>query len=228
MARDVVLNAEPRSETGTGAARHLRRNDRIPAVIYGSGRDTEPLTIARIDLENVMSDIRGETTIIELKVGSKKSVQTLIREVQRHPTRLNVIHVDFLEIHAGEKITVGASIRLVGSPEGVRNQGGILDQIMRELQIRVLPKDLPEHIEVDVTELTVGRSIHVRDLSIPNAEILHDADDTVATVVAPRVEAEPVAVAEETEEGAEEPELIRKPKAEGEEEAEDETSAAKG
>ncbi len=228
MARDVVLNAEPRSERGTGAARHLRRNDRIPAVIYGSGRDTEPLTIARIDLENVMSDIRGETTIIELKVGSKKSVQTLIREVQRHPTRLNVIHVDFLEIHAGEKITVGASIRLVGSPEGVRNQGGILDQIMRELQIRVLPKDLPEHIEVDVTELTVGRSIHVRDLSIPNAEILHDADDTVATIVAPRVEAEPVAVAEEAEEGAEEPELIRKPKAEGEEEAEEETSAAEG
>ena len=228
MAQDVVLNAEPRSERGTGAARHLRRNDRIPAVIYGSGRDAEPLTIARTDLENVMSDIRGETTIIELKVGGKKSVQTLIREVQRHPTRLNVIHVDFLEIHAGKKITVGAPIRLVGSPDGVRNQGGILDQIMRELQIRVLPKDLPEHIDVDVTELTVGHSIHVRDLSIPNAEILHDADDTVATVVAPRVEAEPVAVAEEATEEAEEPELIRKPKAEGEEEAEDETSTAEG
>ena len=219
MVQTNVLNAEKRNETGKGIARALRRGDEIPAVIYGHGRAPEALRVSRAELEKVLA-VTGASTVIELKLGGKK-LKTLIREVQRHPTRLDVLHVDFLEIHAGEKLTVRAPIKLVGSPEGVRSQGGVLDQVLRDVEIRVLPSNLPEFIELDVTSLTVGHSLHVSDIKVPDAEILDDPDSTVCTVVPPRVEVEPVVVIEEEEEEALEPELIRKPRAEEEaEEAE--------
>jgi len=211
MAQSLTLTAQSRGETGKGAARRLRREGHVPAVIYGTGRDPEALLVARPDLEKVLSEVGG-STVVELKIGKKK-LQTLVREVQRHPTRLDVIHIDFLEIHAGEKFTVRSPIHLVGSPIGVRTQGGVLDQILRDLEIRVLPKDLPEYIEVDVNELHVGQSLHVRDIVVPNADVLEEPDATVCTVIAPRVEVE-VPVAVEEEEELEEPELIRKPKGE--------------
>lgn len=215
MAESLTLNAERRSTTGKGAAREMRRNGNVPAVVYGHGQEAEPLTIAQAECERVLAGVGG-TTVIELKVGSKK-LRALIREVQRHPTRRDVLHIDFLEIHAGEMLTVSTPIRLVGSPEGVRSQGGVLDQILRELEIKVLPKNLPEFVEVDVTELTVGHSVHVRDIEVPDAEVLDDPDSTVCTVVPPRVEVAEVEEAEELEEEMAEPELIRKAK---EEEAE--------
>ncbi len=214
MAESLKLKVEKRPGVGTGSARQLRRAGQIPAVIYGHGREPENLSLPKADFDKVLAGIAG-SAVIELKLGSKK-MRALIREVQRHPTRLDVLHVDFLEVHAGEKLTVNTPIHLVGSPEGVRNQGGVLDQIMRELEIRVLPKDLPGFIEVDVTNLTVGHSVHVRDIQVPNAEILDDPDATVCTVVPPRVEIEPIPVPEEEEEELLEPELIRKPKTEEE------------
>jgi large subunit ribosomal protein L25 len=185
------------------------------------------LTISKTDFDKALASVSG-TSIIKIKIGSKTS-RALIQEIQRHPTRSQILHVDFIEVHKGEKLTVRPPIRLVGSPEGVRNQGGVLDQILRELEMRVLPKDLPDHIEVDVTELTVGDSIHVRDVVVPDAEVLADGDATICTVVAPRVEveAEAEAVVEEEEEGVE-PELIRKPKEEEGGEAEDSGSQGEG
>ncbi|MFQ5703977.1 MAG: 50S ribosomal protein L25 [Gemmatimonadales bacterium] len=217
MTDTITLTAEPRTTSGKGPARRLRREDKIPAVIYGHGRNPEPLVVSRLDFEKVLVAAGGQTAVIQLKIGGKQ-VRTLIREIQRHPTRLKVTHVDFLEIHAGEKLTVRIPISLEGSPEGVRNQGGILDQILRELEIRVLPKDIPQEVTVDVTGLSVGNSIHVRDLVVENAEVLENPDRTVCTVVPPKVEAEPTVVVEEELEEEAEPELIRKPKAEGEEE----------
>lgn len=214
MAESLKLKVEKRAGVGTGNARELRRAGQIPAIIYGHGREPENLSIPKADFDKVLAGIAG-SAVIELKLGSKK-MRALIREVQRHPTRLDVLHVDFLEVHAGEKLTVNTPIHLVGSPEGVRNQGGVLDQIMRELEIRVLPKDLPEFVDVDVTDLTVGHSVHIRDIQVPNAEILDDPDATVCTVVPPRVEIQPIPVPEEEEEELLEPELIRKPKAEEE------------
>jgi large subunit ribosomal protein L25 len=229
MAESMKLKVEKRPGVGTGNARQLRREGQIPAVVYGHGRESECLSIPKADFDKVLSGIGG-SAVIELKLGTKK-IRALIREVQRHPTRLDVLHVDFLEVHAGEKLTVNTPIHLIGSPEGVRNQGGVLDQIMRELEIRVLPKDLPGFIEVDVTDLTVGHSVHVSDIQVPNAEILDDPEATVCTVVPPRVEVEPVPVPEEEEEELLEPELIRKPKAEDEgeqiESGEDESTGKK-
>jgi len=215
MTQSVTLKVEPRTAVGTGAARELRRRGEIPGVIYGHGREPESLRIPQAELEKMLAGAGG-STVIELEFSTKK-VQALVREIQRHPTRLNIVHVDFLEVHAGETLTVHAPIRLVGSPEGVRNQGGVLDQIMRELEIKVLPRNMPDHIDVDVQDLGVGHSIHVRDIAVPDAEILEDLDATVCTVVPPRViEAEAVVVPEEEVEEMLEPELIRKPREEAE------------
>ncbi|NIM48446.1 MAG: 50S ribosomal protein L25 [Gemmatimonadales bacterium] len=214
MAQTVTLNAERRSGTGTGAARQLRRQGQIPAIIYGHGRQSEALAVAQMDLDKVLHDITG-ATVIELALDGHP-VRVLIREIQRHPTKKTVTHVDFYEIHAGEKITLGVPVNLVGSPDGVRNAGGVLEQFLREIEIEVLPQHIPERIDVDVTELGVGSSLHVEDVMVANAKILTDPETTVCTVVPPRVEeAPPVEVVEEEEEVAE-PELIRKPKAEEE------------
>ena len=226
MAESLVLDAKKRSESGKSAARQLRREGNVPAVLYGHGGDAEPLTISKLDLDKALAAVSG-TTVIKIKIGTKTS-RALIQEIQRHPTRAQILHVDFLEVHKGEKLTVRTPIRLVGSPDGVRNQGGVLDQILRELEIRVLPKDLPDHIEVDVTVLTVGQSIHVREIEVANAEILVDLDATVCSVIAPRVEEEPEELVDEDELEADEPELIRKSKDEEGEEAEDAGSQSEG
>jgi len=226
MAESLVLDAKKRSESGKSAARQLRREGNVPAVLYGHGGDAEPLTISKLDLDKALAAVSG-TTVIKIKIGTKTS-RALIQEIQRHPTRAQILHVDFLEVHKGEKLTVRTPIRLVGSPDGVRNQGGVLDQILRELEIRVLPKDLPDHIEVDVTVLTVGQSIHVREIEVANAEILVDLDATVCSVIAPRVEEEPEELVDEDELETDEPELIRKSKDEEGEEAEDAGSQSEG
>lgn len=216
MAQTVSINAERRSTSGKGAARKLRLAGMVPAVVYGHGRDAESLTLNLADLEKALQGASG-STVIELSVDGKP-LRALIREIQRHPTRKTVSHVDFLEIHAGEKITLDVPLMLVGSPEGVRNAGGVLEQFLREIEIEVLPRDIPERIEIDVSALEIGDSLHVSDLSVENADILADADQTICTVVPPRVEEVAVPEVAEEEEAAE-PELIRKAKAEEEEEA---------
>src|SRR5213076_3036243 len=127
------------------------------------------------------------STIIELAVDGMKT-RTLIREIQRHPIRPDIIHVDFYEIHAEEKVKLKVPVHLVGNPDGVRNAGGVLDQVTREVEIEVMPDDIPDRVELDVTALKIGDSLHVRDLHIANATILTLADLTIATVVPPRAE----------------------------------------
>jgi len=215
MMVDISITAERRQTTGTGAARKLRQGGTIPAVIYGHGRAPESLAINQAEFEKVLSQTHAGAAIIELKINGT-TVRTLVREIQRHPIKKTVTHVDFLEIHAGERIRVDIPIVLVGSPDGVRNAGGVLEQFLRELEIDVLPRHIPEHIEIDVTTLAVGRSVHVRDVLVEHAKILSDPDATVCTVVPPRVEVEPVPT-EALEEEVAEPELIRKARPEEEE-----------
>ena len=220
MAQSIALSAERRSASGKGPARQLRLSGRIPAVIYGHGREPESLSLSEAELERAFVGIAAESTLFDLAIDGAP-VKALIREIQRHPYRSQILHIDFYEIHAGEKITLEVPIHLSGSPDGVRNAGGVLDQVLREVEIRVLPVDIPERVDIDVTELRVGASLHVSDIQIPNAEILTDPETTICTVVPPRIEAEEVVEAAVPEETAE-PELIRKPKEEEEgEEAEE-------
>lgn len=237
MAQTAQLSAESRTVHGTGEMRRLRRAGRTPAVIYGHGREPEPLSVNSFELGRLLEHIAPASTIVDLSVGGTVH-KTLIREVQRHPLRPGIVHVDFYEVRAGEKITLEVPVHLVGIPDGVRNQGGTLDQVLRMIEIEVLPTEIPEKVELDVTALTIGKSLPVSALTIPNARILTDTSLTVCTVVAPRVEevAAPAAAAVEgaVVEGAEgaaaaaapvtaepaEPELIRKRKPAEDEEAE--------
>jgi large subunit ribosomal protein L25 len=213
------LNAKVRSDRGTGVARKLRQGGEIPAIIYGHSRQPQSLAINTRELEKLLERVAAASTVIELSIDGR-SARTLIREIQRHPVKRSILHVDFQELVAGEKVTVSIPLVFIGSAEGVR-AGGILDQVMHELRIRVDPASIPNHVDVDVTPLVIGHSIHVRELNIPaGVEVLDEEDATVCTVSAPRASETPAAGVTVVEAAAE-PELIRKPK-EGEEEGEGE------
>jgi large subunit ribosomal protein L25 len=215
------LTAIARNTSGKGAARSLRREGRLPAVIYGHAREPLSLSIPERDLQRLLERFAAENTVIELSIDGSMS-RTLIREIQRHPVRRNVLHVDFQELVAGERMVVRIPIVLQGIPEGVRTSGGILSQIMQELECRVDPLNMPSKIDVDVTNITIGHSVHVSEITAPEGvEILDEPEATICVVAAPKEEVEtPVAGA--TPEEAAEPELIRKPK-EGEEGEPEET-----
>ncbi len=221
MITTVSLAAVRRDTTGKGPARQMRMKGRVPAVVYGRGRDTQSLSVSIVEVDKLLATHATGSTIIDLDVDGSP-VKVLIRELQRHPVERNIMHLDFYEIHEGETVTVTVPIHVEGSPDGVRNAGGTLDQVLREVQIAVLPRNIPERVELDVDALTIGQSLHVSDLVIENAKILSDVGMTICVVIPPRVEEEPVAAEgeveeEEEEEGAAEPELIRKPKGEEEE-----------
>lgn len=218
MSETVALAAQRREQHGKGPARQMRFNGRIPAVIYGRARNAESLSISANEIHQVLKDGATSSTVIEITLDGK-SENVLMREIQRHPVSQTVQHVDFYAIRAGETITVNVSVHLAGVPNGVRNAGGTLDQVLREVTISVLPRHIPERVSLDVSELEIGQSLHVRDLDIPEAKVMIDAEATICSVIAPRVEEveEPVEgeIEPELEEGAE-PELIRKPKADEE------------
>jgi len=214
------LNATPRSETGTGVARKIRQGGHVPGIIYGHGRAPQALAINTRELERLLSQVNAASTIIELSFDGS-TARTLIREIQRHPFKRSILHVDFQELVAGENVTVSVPLRFIGTAEGVRNAGGILEEVMHQLHIRVDPSAIPDHIDVDVTNVTIGHSLHVGDIVLPEGvTVLDDADATICVVAVPRAIAETPAVGvEAVPEAAAEPELIRKPKAEDEEES---------
>jgi large subunit ribosomal protein L25 len=219
MAQTATLTAAIRQSTGKGAARSLRRQGKVPGVIYGHGRDAEAVVVDTLALTKMLIGISAATTIVDVAIEGRPAVRALIREIQRdalHPS--DIIHLDLYEIQADEAITLEVPVHLTGIPDGVRNFGGVLDHSLRELEIEVLPADIPEHIELDVTALTIGHSLFVRDIKPEKFTILNDPDTPICTVVAPRSEEAPAVPEEPT--ATTEPELIRKPKAEAEGEGE--------
>lgn len=208
------LSATTRSEAGKGSARKSRSQGQIPAIIYGHKREPQSLAINARDLEKLLEHISAENTVIDLSFGGTSS-RTLIREIQRHPFKRQILHVDFQELVAGEKVTVRVPIVLIGVPEGVRLGGGVMDQTMRDLEVRVDPASIPNHIEVDVTSLVIGSSIHVNELTLPEGvEITGGVDAPVCVVAAPRAVVEAVPAAEDGDAASSEPEVIRKAKTE--------------
>lgn len=212
------LKASVRSDAGTGVARKLRQSGTIPAIIYGHGRDPQMLAIEAREVERLFGSISAASTVIELSVDGGVA-RTLVREIQRHPVKRNILHIDFQQLVAGEKVSVSIRIKFTGTADGVRNSGGILAETMHQLDVRVDPSQIPEFIEVDVTPLTIGHSIHVRDVMLPDGVVaLDDPGATVCVCAAPAAAIEEAAPAEGAEPApAAEPELIRKPKAEDEE-----------
>jgi large subunit ribosomal protein L25 len=218
MAQSANLQVATRADTGKGAARTLRREGKVPGVIYGHDRAAEAVVVETLALSKLLGSISASTTIVDVAIDGRAPVKALIREIQRDSLRpAQILHLDFYEVRADEAVTVEVPVHLSGVPDGVRNFGGVLDHSLRELEIEVLPGDIPESIDLDVTALAIGHSLFVRDITIAKGRILNDPDTPVCTVVAPRSEEAPAAPEEVA---TSEPELIRKPKPEGEGETE--------
>jgi large subunit ribosomal protein L25 len=196
-----ALVAEVRDATGKGVARKLRAAGRIPAVVYGRGTESRAISVdPKALVQLLQKGGAGMNTLIELSVdGTAKTV--LVKELQRDPVRGRPLHTDFYLIDLAQKVEVSVPIHLIGRPEGVE-LGGILDHPLREIELECLPGAIPESIDVDVSALDVGDSIHVRDLEFPEGVSVHtDVNLAVASVVAPVAVEEPVV--EEVEEGEE-------------------------
>jgi large subunit ribosomal protein L25 len=208
----ATLSATRRTGTGKGNARSLRREGQIPAVIYGHARESQSLAVSARDLEKLLSHISAANSVVEIAVEGTTS-RALIREIQRHPFKRVILHVDFQELVAGEMMTVRVPLRLIGTPVGVRLGGGIIDHTLRELTISVDPAKMPSQIEVDISELDLGQSIHVSQLTIPDGvTVLDEPGAAVVVIATPRAAVE--AVAAEVEPTGAEPEVIRAKKPE--------------
>lgn len=195
------LTARVRGGTGKEAAKKVRQQGMIPAVLYGPKTDPMNLLLDPEELLNAISTEAGENTLIDLSIEGEKDRVVLLRELQIDPVSRQHLHADLYEVPLDKKITVPVPIRLIGTPVGVK-EGGILDQIRREIPVSCLPTEIPEHIDIDVSELKIHGTIHIRDLKFPEGVESEEEDElTVATVLAPRIEEVPVAAP--VEEGAE-------------------------
>lgn len=191
---DQSLSVEVRNDTGKGLARRLRREGRVPAVLYGHGKATVSLDLDARALEDLLKTSHaGLNTLIDLE-GDKEinGRVVLVKELQRHPVAGTLVHADFFEIDTTELIHVSVPIRLEGSPAGVQ-LGGILEHTMREIELACLPTAIPDSIEVDVSHLEIDEAVHVSDLVLPEGvETSLDPSLSVAHVAVPKIEEEPV------------------------------------
>ncbi len=212
---EVKLKATKREGTGKQVAKKLRRNGLIPAIYYFHGQDSIPIAIDAKGFQTMLSE---EVTIVDLEFDNGDVLPSVIREIQWDPVTTKPLHVDFLGVKLDEAVTVEVPLHLVGTPNGVKNQGGVLQFLVRAVEIECLPRDIPEHIEVDVSGLNVHDSITVGDLETPNFQIITDPETVIASVVPPRIEVE----AEEAEvEEEQEPEVVSKKKEEEEEKSQE-------
>jgi len=209
---ELTLNVETRKASGTQAVKKLRREEKIPGVFYFHGQENIQVAVDRKDLHSIWGHQAG---LMKLIIDGKTDKMAIIRDIQFDPIKGKPIHIDFLGIKMDEKVKVSVALHLVGTPDGVKNQGGVLQQLFREIEIECLPGDIPEFIELDVTALNIHDSLHIKDLDVPNAEILHDEDTNIATVTPPRVtiEEEEAAAAEaegeiEEDDESAEPEVL--------------------
>jgi large subunit ribosomal protein L25 len=225
MTTRMTLRAEPRTTRGKSAARALRRQGYVPGVVYGHGEQTRACQIERKQLEKLLTSGSYESSVIDLTLEDGVTSSVLIREVQVHPYRAEVLHIDFLAIRKGERVKLEVPVRLVGVSPGVK-EGGIMEHLRHDVEIRCVPAKIPEALTLDISEMGIGDSVTVADLQVPqDVEILTDAAATIASVVPPavlRVEEEVVEAEEERVVGEEaEPERIGRVKP-AEEEAKEE------
>jgi large subunit ribosomal protein L25 len=216
----VPLTGSLRERSGKGPARQARRAGRIPAILYGHGKAALSVAVETRDFINAMRQIEGGNMIVSLKLDTGERT-ALVREVQRDPLSHEILHLDFQEVSLTEKVRVEVNVHLVGAPKGVK-EGGILEAITRQVEVECLATAIPGSLDVDVSDLAIGDSVHVSDLQAEGVTILTDAEQTIATVVPPTVYEAPAAAEAVAAPAAAEPEVIGKGKEEGEGAAEEE------
>ncbi len=203
---DIILHAQRRDQTGKQYAKKARRSGEIPGVLYGPGEEPVVLSVEVNELKKVLHTA-GETTVISLLLAGngkkQKKEKVIIRKVQLHPVTQEYLNVDLQHVSMKTKVTVEIPIVIEGTAKGTK-AGGILEHVLHALKIECLPSDIPEHIQVDVSELDIGNSVHVEDLEIGKARVLTDSTSSVVTILPPVVIKEPVEeVEEEIEEAVE-------------------------
>jgi len=209
---EIILEAQVRDKKGKTAAGADRREGFIPAVVYGAGKDSQSIKLSRRDFLRFIHQHHLESTVVNLKIKGHEPRTVLVKDVQYHPLREDVIHIDFQEISLTTKIKVNVGIKAKGEPAGVKQEGGTLNHILWELEVECLPTQIPKEIQVDVSQMKIGDAVHVKDLSLPEGvKPVNDPESLVFSVEAPRKEEEVVAPAAEGEERAE-PEVIKEKK----------------
>jgi len=198
---ESALVAQKREGTGKGVGRKLRAAGRIPAVMYGRGKENVALSLEPRALEKVLATSQaGMNTLIDLTVEGGAKTVVLVKELQREPVRGGLLHADLFQVDLTQTIEVAVPIHIIGTATGVALGGGILDFNLREIEIECLPRSIPDHIDVDVSALEIGESLHVRDVALPEGVSLKsDPDLSVVSVVAPTAEEAPAAAPVEGE-----------------------------
>jgi large subunit ribosomal protein L25 len=202
---DAILTAKPRPEYGSRPAGRLRRDGLVPAVVYGLGTDTLSVAVGARELQHILTGASGANTVITLRIDGDGGDQlALARQIQRHPVKGTLLHVDFVRIRADQAVSAEIPLHLEGEAEGVKN-GGLLEQALFSLSVEALPADLPPAITHDVSALEIGGQVHVRDLTVPaSVTVTTDADELVVQVAQPRgLDLPEEGEAAEGEEGAE-------------------------
>jgi large subunit ribosomal protein L25 len=229
--KSVSLNAFPRVLGRRAGAKKLRSEGRIPAVIYGRQSKPQNLEVSAKEMGDLVHHSVSENLLVDLAVKEDARPQrlALVQEIQHHPLSGNVLHVDFHEVAADEKVTISVPVETEGEAEGVKTGGGVLEHVLFKVKARGLPKDLPEVITVDVTPLKIGDAIHLGDLKVPaGVELVGDKHIPVIAVAMPRTEEEEAAEAAEAATALGEVEMIKEKKEEGEEGAAPAKGAEKG
>ncbi len=206
MSNEVVVEVGRRENLGKNSARRLRRRGVIPGVVYGGGREPVPVELDARPVEIILDSGKGLNTLIQLRLAGRDLRRTvMIREIQRHPVTERLLHADFYRIEMDQTVDVQIPVVLIGVPLGVREEGGMVAHVNREVAVRVLPAEIPESFEIDVTELHIGQHVEVGDLALPpRVELLSPPTETIVTVVSKAVEeAAPEAEEEAAEEAAE-------------------------
>lgn len=210
MAETIEIAAEPRDVVGK-AAHHLAPAGKLPAVLYGAGTTAQPISIDKHDFERMLSAHGEGSTLVKIKVGGGKAVNAIIKEIQHDPVKGTVLHADFWAVNMSQTISAVVPIRFSGDSAGVKS-GGVLTHNFTDIHIEALPADIPEVIDVDVSSLEVGDSLHVSDLAAPAGVTITSPGDEIVCSVTPPTVAEAV----EEAAGVEEPEIIGETKEEEE------------
>jgi large subunit ribosomal protein L25 len=208
MSDTVSIEVQPREETGKNANRRARAAGRIPAVVYGGGKESVAISIDRKTLLDSMKGHSGEHPIYLLKLGDKDR-HAMIRDMEVDPISRQVLHIDFQRVLMDQKIRVAVPVELVGTPVGVKVEGGMLDFVTREVYVECLPGDIPKHLEVDVAGVHVGQHVEARDIKLPQGVTLLDEPEKVLASLGHSRTEEAEAAADRAE-----PEVIKKTKAE--------------
>lgn len=202
---ESLLQAESREFKGKEFAKKLRKQGKVPGVFYAHDEKSIPIVL---DERETMKVLTTETGLIDIQIGRKRKRKAIIKEIQTDPVKQTLLHIDVMGVHLKEKIEVEVPIRFVGEAIGVKEQGGILYQHLRSIEVSCLPLDIPEHIEIDVSSLNINDTLSLESLSIENAEIIGDLEQPLVSVMPPTVVKEPVAAeaGEAVEEEAEDKE----------------------